>query len=250
MEQKRVGIVLAGGKGTRLYPLTRAISKQLLPVYDKPLIYYALDTLKQMGIKDILLICMLDQLSLYQKALGDGSQFRLNIQYKIQPKPNGLAEAFLLGENFINGRSVALILGDNIFVTGKTFKEKTLSVKNMVFGYKVNDPRQYGVLEFDENHRLINVVEKPQNPPSDYVCTGLYLFDSTVVEKAKNVRPSKRGELEIVDVINQYIAEDNCDCCMLEDGEAWFDCGNVDDLLECANYIKALQRRANTKIGL
>jgi glucose-1-phosphate thymidylyltransferase len=252
----RVGIVLAGGRGTRLLPLTTAISKQLLPVYDKPLIYYPIDTLKKFGIKEILIICMPDQIDLFKKCLGDGSQWGLQFSFEIQTDPKGLADAFILGEKFINGRNVTLILGDNIFV-GNRFIELSqafidIHKANIIYGYKVQNPEQYGVIEFDsDNTRNVKrVVEKPQNPPSNYACVGLYAFDHTAVEKAKKVVPSTRGEIEIVDVINQYIQEGDLNFWKLDDGEAWFDCGTLDDLLDCANYIKALQKRANTHLGL
>lgn len=256
LNNQRVGIVLAGGRGTRLFPLTKAMSKQLLPVYDKPLIYYPLYTLKCFGIKEILLICMPDQLEHFQNLLGDGSFWELNIQYKTQSEPRGLADAFILGEEFIKGRNVTLILGDNIFV-GNNFVKKSKAIiqkqnANMIYGYKVHNPQQYGVIEFDsDNTRNVKrVVEKPQNPPSNYACVGLYAFDHTAVEKAKEVKPSARGEIEIVDIINQYIQEGDLQFWKLDEGEAWFDCGTIDDLLECGNFIRALQKRSNTHIGL
>lgn len=250
---ERVGIVLAGGKGTRLSPLTLAVSKQLLPVFDKPLIYYPVDTLKKFGIKEVLIICMPDQVDLFKKALGDGARWGMKISYAIQEVPRGLADAFILGEEFINNRSVTLILGDNIFV-GNNFIEKSKREiekrgANMIYGYHVQNPQQYGVIEF-VGDSVSKVIEKPQTPPSNYACVGLYAFDHTAVEKAKAVKPSPRGEIEIVDIINQYIDEQNLSFWKLDEGEAWFDCGTMDDLIDCGNYIRALQKRANIRIGL
>lgn len=252
----RVGIVLAGGKGTRLRPLTNAVSKQLLPVFDKPLIYYPLDTLRKLDITEVLIICMPDQIDMYKKSLGDGSNWGMKFTFTVQEEPRGLADAFILGENFIQERNVTLILGDNIFVGNNFIKNSNAHIQkhgaNMIYGYKVQNPQQYGVIEFDaDNSRNVKrVVEKPQNPPSNYACVGLYVFDNTAVEKAKRVKPSARGEIEIVDVINQYIDEGDLQFWKLDDGEAWFDCGTIDDLLDCANYIRALKHRANISFGL
>jgi glucose-1-phosphate thymidylyltransferase len=253
---ERVGIVLAGGKGTRLHPLTYAVSKQLLPVYDKPLIYYPIDTLRKFDITEVLIICMPDQLDLYQKSLGDGSKWGMKFVYAKQEQPRGLADAFILGENFINGRNVTLILGDNIFIGNNFVRHSNECIQrdgaNMIYGYKVQNPQQYGVIQFDaySNRNVKRVVEKPTNPPSNYACVGLYAFDHTAVEKAKKVKPSARGEIEIVDVINQYIEEGDLQFWKLDDGEAWFDCGTMDDLLDCANYIRTIKHRANISLGL
>lgn len=253
---ERVGIVLAGGRGTRLRPLTNAVSKQLLPVYDKPLIYYPLDTLRKFDIKEVLIICMPDQIDLYRKSLGDGSKWGMKFNYTKQEEPRGLADAFILGESFINGRNVTLILGDNIFIGNNFVKNSKKLIQkngaNMIYGYKVQNPQQYGVIEFDpvNVYNVKKVIEKPKNPPSNYACVGLYAFDNTAVEKAKRVKPSPRGEIEIVDIINQYIDGGNLQFWKLDDGEAWFDCGTMDDLLDCANYIRALKHRANISFGL
>lgn len=253
---ERVGIVLAGGKGTRLRPLTNAVSKQLLPVYDKPLIYYPLDTLRKFDINEVLIICMPDQLDLYKKSLGDGSVWGMKFSYIKQEEPRGLADAFILGEEFIKGRNVTLILGDNIFIGNNFIRHSNETIQrdgaNMIYGYKVQNPQQYGVIEFGAHstRNVKRVIEKPKNPPSNYACVGLYVFDHTAVEKAKKVKPSARGEVEIVDVINQYIDEGDLQFWKLDDGEAWFDCGTIDDLLDCANYVKALKHRANISFGL
>ena len=250
---ERVGIVLAGGKGTRLSPLTLATSKQLLPVYDKPLIYYPIDTLRKFGIKEVLIICMPDQIDLFKKALGSGERWGMSFCYKVQEVPRGLADAFIIGEEFINNRNVTLILGDNIFVGNNFIKKSKKEIEkngmNMIYGYHVQNPQQYGVIEFVDK-QVSRVVEKPKTPPSNYACVGLYAFDSTAVEKAKRVIPSERGEIEIVDIINQYIQEGDLSFWKLDEGEAWFDCGTVEDLLDCGNYIRALEKRANIQIGL
>jgi glucose-1-phosphate thymidylyltransferase len=232
------GIVLAGGNGTRLSPLTTVVSKQLLPVYNKPMIYYPLDTLKKLHIKDVLIITKPEDRALFEKQLGDGSQFGMNFTFYIQRKPSGLPEAFIIGEDFIGNDSVALILGDNVFIghPGNPFV-------NNVFGYKVTNPEQYGVFDF-KNHKI---VEKPKEHVSDWACVGLYVFDNTCVEKAKNLKPSARGELEIADLINSY---DEVKFSKLRDHVAWFDCGTFDDLNECSNYIRALKKRTNIGVGL
>lgn len=243
------GIVLAGGSGTRLGPLTKSISKQLLPVYNKPMIYYPLNTLKQMGLKDILIITTPLQQELFKQQLGNGSEFGLNLSYKTQVVPKGIADAFIIGEDFIGDDSVTLILGDNIFINDPSHfivEDKGC----VIYGYQVQIPSKYGVFEFDSGGLLKRIVEKPDKFISDYACVGLYVFDNSVIEKAKKVQPSLRGELEITDVINQYIDENNYYYVLLEPGDAWFDCGNCDDLLECAEFIRALKERANIKIGL
>jgi len=234
------GIVLAGGKGTRLFPLTTVVSKQLLPVYDKPMIYYPLGTLKQMGIKDVLIITKPEDRALFEKQLGDGSQFGMNFTFYIQRHPRGLPEAFIIGEDFIEDDSVTLILGDNVFVGPLNYVP---GKRNCVFGYKVTNPEQYGVFDFN-NHRI---VEKPKEYVSDWACVGLYIFNNTCVEKAKTLKPSARDELEIADLINSF---DNIDYAKLKDNVAWFDCGTFDDLNECSNYIRALKRRTNIEVGL
>jgi len=243
------GIVLSGGAGSRLDPLTRTVSKQLLPVYNKPMIYYPLNTLRQMGIREILIITTLQQQDLFKKQLGNGNQWELELSYEIQSEPRGIADAFLIGEEFIGNDDVTLILGDNVFINAPKFFYKKYSYGAHVFGYKVNNPSQYGVLSFIED-ALYSVIEKPVVCPSDYACVGLYVFDNTVIEKAKNVKFSGRGELEITSIINQYINEGKCDYTILNSGDAWFDCGTHNDLLECAEFIRALEYRANIKIGL
>lgn len=240
------GIILAGGKGTRLLPTTKAISKQLHCVYNKPMIYYPLQTLKDMGITDILIITAdLQQCRLFQEQLKDGSQYGLNLQYTVQEKPGGLPEAFIIGEQFIGvNNDVALILGDNVFITNKKIKAEA----NTIFTYKVTNPSAYGVAELDEENRLINIVEKPTKFVSDNAVVGLYVFTHTAIELAKTLQPSKRGELEIVDLISKLNDEEGLTVEEL-DG-FWFDCGNHDDLLECANLVKAIEHRTNKKIGL
>jgi glucose-1-phosphate thymidylyltransferase len=240
------GIVLAGGKGTRLYPLTHTISKQLLPVYNKPMIYYPLQTLKDMGITEILIITAdLQQCRLFQDQLKDGSQYGLKLEYTIQEKPGGLPEAFIIGEHFIGvNDDVALILGDNVFITNKELKAEA----NTIFTYKVKNPSAYGVAELDDNNNLIRIVEKPTEYVSDTAVVGLYVFTHADIGLAKGLEPSKRGELEIVDLISKLNDEEGLSVQEL-DG-FWFDCGNHDDLLECANLVKAIEHRTNKKVGL
>ena len=240
------GIILAGGKGTRLYPLTHTISKQLLPVYNKPMIYYPLQTLKDMGITEILIITAdLQQCRLFQDQLKDGRQYGLSLEYAIQEKPSGLPEAFIIGERFIGvNDDVALILGDNVFITNKKIKAQA----NTIFTYKVKDPAAYGVAELDDKNNLINIVEKPTEFISDNAVVGLYIFTHAAVTLAKGLVPSKRGELEIVDLINKLNDEEGI---LIEELDGfWFDCGNHDDLLECANLVKAIEQRTNKKVGL
>ena len=240
------GIVLAGGKGTRLYPLTHTISKQLLPVYNKPMIYYPLQTLKDMGITEVLIITAdLQQCRLFQDQLKDGSQYGLTLEYAIQEKPGGLPEAFIIGEDFIGvNEDVALILGDNVFISNKEFKAEA----NTIFTYKVKNPSAYGVAEVDENGNLIRIVEKPKEYVSDTAVVGLYVFTHAAISLAKGLEPSERGELEIVDLISKLNDEEGLSIQEL-DG-FWFDCGNHDDLLECANLVKAIEHRTNKKVGL
>ena len=248
---KRKGIILAGGSGTRLYPVTQTISKQLLPVYDKPMIYYPLTTLMLGGMRDILIISTPEDTPRFESLLGDGAQWGVNFKYKVQPSPDGLAQAFILAEEYITGHSVVLALGDNIFYSD-TLNEDLANIlpnENIIFGYEVNNPNAYGVAAFDDDDILIDVVEKPINAPSNYAIPGLYFFDDTVVEKAKNCKKSNRGEYEIVDVIKQYIAEKNISIYKLDKGAAWFDCGTIDDLLDAGNFVKAIQTRTNNKIG-
>ena len=244
------GIILAGGSGTRLYPLTKAISKQIMPVYDKPMIYYPLSTLMLAGIREVLIISTPRDLPVFKDLLEDGSQLGMNIEYAIQEAPNGLAEAFIIGADFIGNDAVALVLGDNIFY-GQSFS-KVLKVAAQrtesepgatIFGYYVRDPREYGVVEIDENGVAISIEEKPQNPKSNYAVPGLYFYDNTVVDIAKNIKPSKRGELEITAVNNEYLSRGNLHVEPLGRGFAWLDTGNHDMLLAAADFVATFQKR-------
>ncbi|PHY96075.1 glucose-1-phosphate thymidylyltransferase [Ligilactobacillus salivarius] len=247
------GIILAGGSGTRLYPITKGISKQLIPVYDKPMIYYPLSTLMLAGIKDILIISTPEYTPLFKQLLGDGSEWGISLTYKVQEKPNGLAEAFILGADFIGDDSVCLILGDNIYYgsgLSKLVQEAAEKVDGAtVFGYHVNDPERFGVVDFDSNMKALSIEEKPENPKSNYAVTGLYFYDNTVVEKAKNLKPSDRGELEITDINKLYLDEGKLDVKLMGRGYAWLDTGTHDSMMEAASFIATIQKRQNLKVA-
>lgn len=247
------GIILAGGSGTRLYPITKTISKQLVPVYDKPMIYYPLSTMMLAGIEDILLISTPRDIERFEDLLGDGSQLGISISYKIQEKPNGLAEAFIVGADFIGDDSVCLILGDNIYYGSGLSKMVQRSAQKVqgatVFGYQVTDPERFGVVEFDDDRHVKSIVEKPEHPASNYAVTGMYFYDNQVVEIAKNLKPSPRGELEITDVNKAYLAKGQLDVELLGRGYAWLDTGTHESLNEAAGFIATVQKRQNLKIA-
>ncbi len=246
------GIILAGGTGSRLWPLTKTTSKQLLPVYDKPMIYYPLSTLMLAGIKEILIITTPNDSEDFQKLLGDGTNLGIKIQYEIQPKPDGLAQAFIIGESFIGEESVALILGDNIFYgpgLGRRLSGISINDGATIFGVKVSDPQRYGVVEISSEGQILSIEEKPSIPKSNVAVPGLYFFDNTVTTRAKNVTKSLRGELEITSVIESYLNEKKLSLRMFEENTAWMDCGTVDSLNEAANFVKDVEKNLNFKIG-
>lgn len=246
------GIILAGGSGTRLWPITMAISKQLVPIYDKPMIYYPLSTLMSAGIKEILIITTPNDQEQFKKLLGDGSQWGINLTYEAQPKPEGLAQAFTIGASFIGNEKVAMVLGDNIF-HGHRLSDSLKSCADpdggVVFAYRVSDPERYGVVEFDDNMKVISIAEKPTEPKSNFAIVGLYFFDNDVIQIAKNVKPSPRGELEIISVIEAYLQNNKLKVTLLDDGDVWLDTGTIESMSEASDYIRVLQKRTGQIIG-
>ena len=247
------GIILAGGSGTRLYPITLGISKQLIPIYDKPMIYYPLSTLMSAGINEILIISTPHDIPRFQNLLGDGSQIGCKFSYKVQDKPRGLADAYIVGAEFIGKDSVAMILGDNIFYGNDLDNKVKDSMKNLIggviFGQQVTDPERYGIVEFDENMKVISIEEKPEKPKSNYAIPGLYFFDNNVIEIAKNVKPSDRGEVEITEIHNAYLSQNKLKVQLLDRGTTWLDTGTFDSMNDASEYVKVIEKRTGIKIG-
>lgn len=246
------GIILAGGSGTRLWPITRAISKQLMPIYDKPMIYYPISTLMSAGIRDILIITTPEDQDQFKRLLGDGSDWGISLSFEVQPSPDGLAQAFIIGEEFIGDDKVALILGDNIFHGHKLSDSLKTCVDpdgGIVFAYQVSDPQRYGVVEFDSNMKALSVAEKPEVPKSDYAVVGLYFYDNDVVDIAKRVKPSERGELEITSINEEYLKRDKLKVTTLDDGDVWLDTGTIDSMTDASDYIRVIQSRTGQVIG-
>ena len=246
------GIILAGGSGTRLHPLTLSVSKQLMPIYDKPMIYYPLSTLMYAGINEVLIISTPKDLSLFKTLLGDGKKYGCSFEYAVQEHPNGLAEAFLIGEEFIGNDKVALILGDNIFYG--TGLEKLLQANNnpeggIIYAYRVNDPKRYGVVEFNQEGKAISIEEKPEHPKSNYAVPGIYFYDNTVVEIAKNIQPSRRGELEITDINKEYLKQGKLNVSILDRGTAWLDTGTFQSLMQASQFVEVIEKRQGLKVG-
>ena len=246
------GIILAGGSGTRLWPITKGISKQLMPIYDKPMVYYPLTTLMEAGIKDILIITTPHDQAAFQNLLGDGSQWGISLTYAVQPSPDGLAQAFIIGEEFIGDDKVALVLGDNIFHghrLSESLKKCIDPDGGRVFAYQVSDPERYGVVEFDQDNKAISIEEKPAQPKSNYAVIGLYFYDNDVVEIAKNVQPSERGEIEITSINDEYLKRGKLRVTTLDDGDVWLDTGTIDSMVDASDYVKVLQTRTGQIIG-
>ena len=246
------GIILAGGSGTRLHPITQGVSKQLIPVYDKPMIYYPLSMLLMAGIREVLVISTPEDMPGFQRLLGDGSQIGISIQYEIQPSPDGLAQAFLIGEGFIGDDKVCLVLGDNIFYgsgLGTALKSNTLVQGGHIFAYHVSNPEEYGVVEFDKNNKAISIEEKPQNPRSNFAIPGLYFYDNSVVSIAKSIKPSARGELEISSINEHYLNKGTLSVTVLDRGTAWLDTGTVDSLMAAGEFVQVVEKRQGLKVG-